>query len=101
MSETADVVVSNASAGVATQALVADKPQLLVPFDVEKDAISKRVALTKTALVVGRDSNPTEAGNVLDIVLRESTHHANARAIASSLEPAEWQVALERLVSAG
>lgn len=91
-----DVVIGYGSSGFTAQALLAGKQQLLVPADLEKQMVAKRVSALGAGAVItsSKDIEPA-----IEWVLR-SGGQASANAVSSRHSGTDWSGRLERAVSA-
>jgi UDP:flavonoid glycosyltransferase YjiC (YdhE family) len=96
----AEVVVSNASNGIACEALIAGKPQLLMPIDQEKALIAARLVGLKAALSLAEKRPAAQSSSYLERLLDDSTFEANAKKISTEQRPKDWKGSLARLGAA-
>jgi hypothetical protein len=96
----AEVVISNASNGIACEALVAGKPQLLVPIDQEKALIAARLVGLKVALSLAEKRPAAQSSSYLERLLDDSTFAANAKTVSAELRPKDWEGSLATLGAA-
>ena len=97
---TADVIVSHASGGVACEALIAGRPQLLIPFDREKMLISQRLTQLKVGLMLPPSRPASQASASVQRLLDDAAFGAAAKKVSASLKPEDWTSSLNQLVQA-
>lgn len=85
----ADAVVSYGPSTFVCASLLAGKPQLMLPMDVEKEAISQCVARRGAGIVWGRDGATVES--CLDRLLHAGGLAARAEAIATGYAKVGWE----------
>jgi Erythromycin biosynthesis protein CIII-like, C-terminal domain len=95
----ADLIVSHASAGVACEALIAGKPQLFIPIDREKLLIAQRLIRSKVALMLPPSRPASMAPASVQRLLDDAAFASAAKASAATLQPEQWTLTLERLLS--
>jgi UDP:flavonoid glycosyltransferase YjiC (YdhE family) len=99
--QAADLVISHGSAGMVCEALLAGKPQLLVPLDAEKALITRKVTATKAARGLMPDSVGARAGGELESLLWSGEAKSAATAVAHRYTRVNWATRLDRMLSHG
>jgi hypothetical protein len=84
----ADAVVSYGPSSFVCASLLAGKPQLMLPLDVEKHAIAQRVVQARAGVVWGREGVGLDG--CLDRLLHAPELAARAEAIAGGYAQAGW-----------
>jgi hypothetical protein len=96
--QVADLVISHSSAGTVCEALLAGKPQLLVPLDAEKALITRRVAATKAARGLMPESVSARVAGELQSLLCSNEAKKAATAIADQYVRIDWANRLDRML---
>jgi UDP:flavonoid glycosyltransferase YjiC (YdhE family) len=79
----ADAVVNYASSTFVCQALLAGKPQLMLPTDYEKHMVGGRVASLGLGLLCGKHAAETEVQEMTEILLEDTRLQDGAQAVAA------------------
>jgi Glycosyltransferase family 28 C-terminal domain len=97
----ADVVINHGSAGTVCEALLAGKPQLMIPLDPEKALLTRKVATAGSGMGLMPASVLERAADALEQLLDpQGSTHARAQDIAQRYATSEWVLMLDRLCAA-
>lgn len=80
--ESCDAMIHNSPDGTTTEMLLAGKPGLLVPLDMEKSLLAWRSQQLGAALVSG-DTDPQRIGGLLEQLVEDDTLRRNAQAFSA------------------
>jgi UDP:flavonoid glycosyltransferase YjiC (YdhE family) len=97
----ADAVINHGSAGAVCEALLAGKPQLMIPLDPEKALLTRKVAALGAGSGLMPASLPQHAAEALERLLDpRGGAIGRARAIAQRYATVDWASMLDKLCAA-
>lgn len=97
LTKTADVVVSNGSAGVSCEALVAGKPQVFLPIDREKLMLAQRLEQLGVAVRAHGKVRATDTDAIDELLSSARDHAPRAADLSQRIDKQDWSVVLDRL----
>lgn len=95
---TADVVVSHGSGGLACEALLKGKPQLLIPIDLEKNLIARRLESQQVAKCLLGVRVLAEGSKTLNALSNAAAFRTASQQIGLNSRPDIWTASLAQLL---